>query len=451
MPSSIPADGSRAVENEIMQFLAQVPDGATVQFPEDGIYGQNSTITVADRTDLDIDGNGSTFKKLTPTDPDKLNNANWRIAGGDGVTLRNMIIRGSFQPPPRGTMGQGFPSDHGVSIWGALNLEVRNIQAFNIAGDFLACDPDVRFGPNYAVDPPCRNVLVDNFHGEHAGRHGFTATHADGFTLQNSSALDVQNEGVDLEIDVDGELLRNIQLLNNQFSDTFGPAIWIPRGSSPNVENITISGNTVLRAGDLCWPAIDVGGSTRNIFVRDNHLLTKGDGIRLTNVSSGEVSGNRLENVLFGAPCGFSSNHVPIRLVNSSVTESDNASTGFCPCSFFGQSASPSQADLGGPGEVGVRFQSDVAGSITGIRFYKPEGASGTHVANLWGDDGSLLASATFTAEQASGWQRVDFPSAVFVRPSTMYTASYHSASGIVASTPESFATSGLDVPPLHA
>ena len=34
--------------------------------------------------------------------------------------------------------------------------------------------------------------------------------------------------------------------------------------------------------------------------------------------------------------------------------------------------------------ELGVKFRSDVAGSITGIRFYKGSGNTGTHVAHLW-------------------------------------------------------------------
>ena len=38
--------------------------------------------------------------------------------------------------------------------------------------------------------------------------------------------------------------------------------------------------------------------------------------------------------------------------------------------------------------EVGVKFTADVAGSITGIRFYKDSTNTGTHVGNLWTADG---------------------------------------------------------------
>jgi acyl-CoA thioesterase len=46
---------------------------------------------------------------------------------------------------------------------------------------------------------------------------------------------------------------------------------------------------------------------------------------------------------------------------------------------------------------VGVKFLSDVAGFITGIRFYKGATNTGTHVGHLWSADGTLLA--TFAQE----------------------------------------------------
>ena len=55
-----------------------------------------------------------------------------------------------------------------------------------------------------------------------------------------------------------------------------------------------------------------------------------------------------------------------------------------------------------------MKFRSDVAGQVTGVRFYKGSGNTGTHIGNLWSSTGTLLASATFTGESASGWQQVN-------------------------------------------
>src|SRR5262249_25618486 len=60
------------------------------------------------------------------------------------------------------------------------------------------------------------------------------------------------------------------------------------------------------------------------------------------------------------------------------------------------------------PVEVGVKFQTSVAGRVTAIRFYKAPENMGTHVANLWSATGRLLATATFTNETVDGWQQVN-------------------------------------------
>jgi len=103
------------------------------------------------------------------------------------------------------------------------------------------------------------------------------------------------------------------------------------------------------------------------------------------------------------------------------------------------------------PVELGVKFRSDVNGSITGIRFYKLSGNTGTHVAHLWTSSGTLLATATFTGETASGWQQVLFSSPVSITANTVYVASYHALNGHYGINLNYFATTGVDSPPLHA
>ncbi len=80
--------------------------------------------------------------------------------------------------------------------------------------------------------------------------------------------------------------------------------------------------------------------------------------------------------------------------------------------------------------QVGVRFSSSVAGSITGIRFYKGTQNSGTHTGYLWSSTGTLLATVNFTAETASGWQSATFNQPVTIQPGVEYRASYHSTVG---------------------
>ena len=103
------------------------------------------------------------------------------------------------------------------------------------------------------------------------------------------------------------------------------------------------------------------------------------------------------------------------------------------------------------PVELGVKFRSDVAGSITGIRFYKATANTGTHVGNLWTSTGTPLATATFTGETASGWQQVLFATPVAITANTVYVASYLANNGHYSADDGYFSVNGVDNAPLHA
>ncbi|WP_104162714.1 DUF4082 domain-containing protein [Cryobacterium sp. N22] len=89
--------------------------------------------------------------------------------------------------------------------------------------------------------------------------------------------------------------------------------------------------------------------------------------------------------------------------------------------------------------ELGVRFTSAVGGSVTGIRFFKSTLNTGTHSGSLWTVEGERLASVTFEAESASGWQTASFADPVTISPGTTYVASYLAPEGHYASDPGAF------------
>ena len=124
-----------------------------------------------------------------------------------------------------------------------------------------------------------------------------------------------------------------------------------------------------------------------------------------------------------------------------------------CPCTIWSASATPSQAAVSDASavELGVKFRASASGSITGIRFYKGSTNTGTHVGNLWSSSGTLLATATFTNETASGWQQVNFSTAVAITANTTYVASYHTNVGHYAGDNNYFASAGVTNGPLTA
>ena len=124
-----------------------------------------------------------------------------------------------------------------------------------------------------------------------------------------------------------------------------------------------------------------------------------------------------------------------------------------CPCSIWDSSVIPSvpaSSDATG-NEVGLKFRTDSPGYITGVRFYKGTTNTGTHVGHLWTRTGTLLATATFTGETASGWQQATFSSPVPVTAGQTYIVSYYAPNGHYAQTVSYFATSGVNASPLFA
>ncbi|MBX3596584.1 MAG: DUF4082 domain-containing protein [Rhizobiaceae bacterium] len=92
------------------------------------------------------------------------------------------------------------------------------------------------------------------------------------------------------------------------------------------------------------------------------------------------------------------------------------------------------------PVQLGMKFQTDVDGWITGFSFYKGSQNTGTHTANLWTSTGTLLGTATFTNETASGWQYVDLSQEVAIAADTTYIVSYN-ATNSYSATPNYFST----------
>jgi hypothetical protein len=119
--------------------------------------------------------------------------------------------------------------------------------------------------------------------------------------------------------------------------------------------------------------------------------------------------------------------------------------------SFWTTSNSPGVPEVNDTAAVtvGLSFTSDVPGAVTGLRFYKGPHNTGTHVGNLWSNTGTKLATVTFSAETASGWQQANFSSAVNIAANTTYVISYLAPNGYYADD-TNYPWSSLSATPLH-
>ncbi|MFV0458004.1 MAG: DUF4082 domain-containing protein [Actinomycetales bacterium] len=147
-----------------------------------------------------------------------------------------------------------------------------------------------------------------------------------------------------------------------------------------------------------------------------------------------------------GATCTASVQAVDLSGNSMPVPDTWSFSTdgGGTPQTLWLSSAAPAVATTDDPApiEVGVRFGVDADGTVVGLRFYKGAGNSGQHVGHLWSSTGTLLGSAIFTDESATGWQQAALATPVRVSAEETYIASYVAPSGGYASTGSYFATS---------
>ena len=123
------------------------------------------------------------------------------------------------------------------------------------------------------------------------------------------------------------------------------------------------------------------------------------------------------------------------------------------PVSVWAPTAVPNNPGIssGQPAQLGLRFQSEVPGYITGVRFYKGTKNLGTHTAYLWNASGTQLAAVQFANESASGWQQANFATPVAIAAYTTYVISYLSTKGHYADDAGYFATTGVTNQMLYA
>lgn len=102
--------------------------------------------------------------------------------------------------------------------------------------------------------------------------------------------------------------------------------------------------------------------------------------------------------------------------------------------------------------EVGLKFSSDVAGTVTGVKFYEQTWMYGyNHVGHLWSSSGQLLATVTFSGETGVGWQQATFSNPVSISANTTYVVSFSTGGGYFGISTGSIGSTGYSNGPLHA
>jgi hypothetical protein len=220
----------------------------------------------------------------------------------------------------------------------------------------------------------------------------------------------------------------------------------------------TGSATLSLTIGQTQQPPVITSSSTASgtVGVAFSYQITATNnptGFNATGLPAG-LSVNTTTGLISGTPTAAGSFSVTISANNAAGTGSATlaltiAASGSTTASLFNPSDTPANVTANDANAVnlGVKFQASTNGTVTGIRFYKGPQNTGTHIGALWSTAGKLLASGTFVGETASGWQQVNFSTAVSITANTTYIASYHTNKGEYSYDANYFANSHTNGP----
>ncbi|WP_221391117.1 N,N-dimethylformamidase beta subunit family domain-containing protein [Dyadobacter sp. NIV53] len=205
-------------------------------------------------------------------------------------------------------------------------------------------------------------------------------------------------------------------------------------GNIPSGSTFTIKG-TAADAGTIAGIEVSTDGGTTWRLAKGTNTWT----FAWTPTTQGNT-------VIRSRAFDDSGNISAVATVNVTVTPPVAQS---CPCTVFNEATDAPAGSLyndnGNGIQLGMKFHSNTDGSVTGVRFYKQAGNSGTHTGQLYNSAGVKLAEATFVNETASGWQQVSFASPVAITANTTYIISYHSSAGYYSATNMYFAEAKIN------
>jgi hypothetical protein len=324
------------------------------------------------------------------------------------------LTNGTYTVTPSQTGYSFSPASQTVTISGAHNLAVNftsGVPAYTVSGT-------VTGGTGISVS--LSGSTTASTTTDSSGNYTFSSVPNGTYTVTPSGA-GYAISPINQSVTVNGANLTGINFAATQQSYSISGSITGGGGATVILSGSSGATATADTSGNYTFAAVAAGSYT---------ITPAKPGLVFTPASSSTVvSGASVQGVNFSVPTG-------------------------CPCYTVWQPAStPVSVDSNDTHgvELGVKFRSDNAGLVAGIRFYKASTNTGTHIGNLWSSTGTLLASATYTAETSSGWQQVFFANPVAIAANTTYIASYFAPAGHYSSDSGFFASAGVNSPPIHA
>jgi hypothetical protein len=336
------------------------------------------------------------------------------------TTIPNLAA-GQIATFPVGTLGYEWDSDvnNGSRPAGAVPFSSTTL---NITDGTLLLDQGNSYGNGTATHSiveyrdPVSKALVFGA-GTVQWAWGLSAFHS-GLTSTEDARMQQATVNLFADMGVQPVTLQTNLTATSKSTDTTGPVVTITSPSSgatvPVLSPVTVTGT-----------ASDAGAVGR--------VEVSTDGGTTWTAATGTTSWSYT-----WTPTTQGAASVKVRAIDDSINIGAAAAlnvtvgTQTCPCSAFTPDAVPTNVDSqdGSANELGAKFRSSSAGTVTGVKFYKANTNTGTHIGKLYNTAGKLLASGTFTNETASGWQSMTFAQPVAIAANTTYVVSYYAPNG---------------------
>jgi hypothetical protein len=294
-PNSVDRTGTRDVTAELQAFLNKVPHHSTIAFPAGSWYRIEGTLSMSNRNDIHIAGNGAVFfatQASVGTDNPRTR-SQFDFSDMSNLVIEGMIIRGAH--PNGGQDASAYVAEleaqHGINIFGGERIEIRNMRITDVYGDFIY----VGRSSHPLFGKPMDVSIHDNYFRRN-GRQGVAVTHGFNVVLERNDIGDTRRATFDLEPASENGSVRNVWIRNNKVGP--GRLLFVAGHGAGDVSDVYIQ-NNVLTGRNMGVSFVSPAPAMRqNIVVTGNVSDTAvgngaGDALRFVGYNYIDVRNNR--------------------------------------------------------------------------------------------------------------------------------------------------------------
>jgi hypothetical protein len=298
VPASIPTGLEQDVTGALNEFLRSVPNGATVEFPEQAVYRIEGTLLLNGCRGLTLEGHGATFQATDPLpDYEKAKNSaewrrvrtrsQWRIDDSQDVVLRNMRVIGAHKHGGReGEYDANREAQHAFDVLGVKGVLIEAVQVSDVFGDGIY------------ISGGSRDVTVRRSRIQRTGRQGMAIGSAHGILIEENDVRDSRRGLLDIEPYGKQWSCGDVRVIGNHFGDS--RLLALPMGGSGAIGAVLVANNTFEgpNGSPLVLNRTKSAGVKRGpfFFVGNSGQVggSPAPGLRFGEVSGVLIAGNRL-------------------------------------------------------------------------------------------------------------------------------------------------------------